>query len=288
MKALYSQQKKIDPELLSKKIKEFLKEDKADQDITTDHISSNHDNQKTAHIIAEENMVFAGEQILKNIFNTEKHQIIVKDGMHCNPGDIIATVFAKPALLLTRERVVLNLLQRLSGIASLTNQYVEKVGKKIKILDTRKTTPGLRVLEKYAVTVGGGFNHRLDLNDGSMFKDNHLILSNNFNEVVYKFKKKHPNKKLQIEVDTYEQLYQICTSISFNIDAILLDNMGPDKAAECSKLIRTLQPKCFIELSGGITLKNILNYKKVDIDGISVGALTHQAQSKNIKLDIQA
>ena len=190
--------------------------------------------------------------------------------------------------MLTRERVVLNLLQRLSGIASLTNQYVEKVGKKIKILDTRKTTPGLRVLEKYAVTVGGGFNHRLDLNDGSMFKDNHLILSNNFNEVVYKFKKKHPNKKLQIEVDTYEQLYQICTSISFNIDAILLDNMGPDKAAECSKLIRTLQPKCFIELSGGITLKNILNYKKVDIDGISVGALTHQAQSKNIKLDIQA
>ena len=99
---------------------------------------------------------------------------------------------------------------------------------------------------------------------------------------------KHPNKKLQIEVDTYEQLYQICTSISFNIDAILLDNMGPDKAAECSKLIRKLQPKCFIELSGGITLKNILNYKKVDIDGISVGALTHQAQSKNIKLDIQA
>tara|TARA_A100001015_G_C15029432_1_gene732326 strand:- start:1723 stop:2589 length:867 start_codon:yes stop_codon:yes gene_type:complete len=288
MRALYNQQKTIDPELLSKKIKEFLAEDRADQDITTAHISSNHDNQKTAHIIAEENMVFAGEQILKNIFNTEKHQIIIKDGMHCNPGDIIATVFSKPSLLLTRERVTLNLLQRLSGIASLTNQYVEIVGKKIKILDTRKTTPGLRVLEKYAVTVGGGFNHRLDLEAGSMFKDNHLILSNNFNEVVYKFKKKHPNKKLQIEVDTYEQLYQICTSISFNIDAILLDNMGPDKAAECSKLIRKLQPKCFIELSGGITLKNILNYKKVDIDGISVGALTHQAQSKNIKLDIQA
>ena len=287
MKQLYEQHTVIDPKFLSQKIKEFLNEDRADKDITTTHLSNN-DKTKSAHIIAEEKMVFAGEQILQNIFKNNKHEIKVKDSMKCNAGDVIAVVSATSGFLLTRERVMLNLLQRLSGIATLTNQYVEKLNNnKIKILDTRKTTPGLRIFEKYAVNIGGGFNHRLDLNDGSMFKDNHLVLEENFITSIKTFKKAQPKKKLQIEVDTYEQLDFICSELSFNIDAILLDNMNPKQAQKCCTLIRNIQPNCFIELSGGINLDNILNYKAVDVDGISIGALTHQARSKNIKFEIQ-
>ena len=287
MKQLYKQHKAIDSKVLSQKIKEFLDEDKAEQDITTTRLSNN-DKTKSAHIIAEEKMVFAGEQILQNIFINNKYEVRVKDGIKCNAGDIIATVSATPGFLLTRERVMLNLLQRLSGIATLTNQYVEKLNNnKIKILDTRKTTPGLRIFEKHAVNIGGGFNHRLNLNDGSMFKDNHLALDENFITSIQTFKKTHPTKKLQIEVDTYEQLDFICSELSLKIDAILLDNMNPNQAQKCCTLIRNVQPNCFIELSGGINLDNILNYKPVDVDGISIGALTHQAQSKNIKFEIQ-
>ena len=287
MKQLYEQHTVIDPKLLSQKIKEFLNEDRADQDITTKHLSNN-DKTKSAYIIAEEKMVFAGEQILQNIFKNNKYETKVKDSMKCNAGDVIAVVSATSGFLLTRERVMLNLLQRLSGIATLTNQYVEKLNNnKIKILDTRKTTPGLRIFEKYAVNIGGGFNHRLDLNDGSMFKDNHLVLEENFITSIKTFKKAQPKKKLQIEVDTYEQLDFICSELSFNIDAILLDNMNPNQAQKCCTLIRNIQPNCFIELSGGINLDNILNYKAVDVDGISIGALTHQARSKNIKFEIQ-
>ena len=287
MKQLYEQHTAIDPKLLSQKIKEFLNEDRADQDITTTHLSNN-DKTKSAHIIAEEKMVFAGEQILQNIFKNNKYEIKVKDGMKCNAGDVIAVVSATSGFLLTRERVMLNLVQTLSGIATLTNQYVEKLNNnKIKILDTRKTTPGLRIFEKHAVNVGGGFNHRLDLNDGSMFKDNHLVLDKNFITSIKTFKKAHPKKKLQIEVDTYKQLTFICSELSFNIDAILLDNMNPNQAQKCCTLIRNIQPNCFIELSGGINLDNILTYKAIDVDGISIGALTHQAQSKNIKFEIQ-
>ena len=287
MKQLYEQHTAIDPKVLSQKINEFLDEDRADQDITTTHLSNN-DKTKSAHIIAEEKMVFAGEQILQNIFKNNKYEIKVKDSMKCNAGDVIAIVSATSGFLLTRERVMLNLLQRLSGIATLTNRYVEKLNNnKIKILDTRKTTPGLRIFEKHAVNVGGGFNHRLDLNDGSMFKDNHLVLDENFITSIKTFKKAHPKKKLQIEVDTYEQLDFICSELSFNIDAILLDNMNPNQAQKCCTLIRNIQPNCFIELSGGINLDNILTYKAIDIDGISIGALTHQARSKNIKFEIQ-
>ncbi len=287
MKQLYKQQNNLDKNFLTKKIDEFIFEDKANNDITTKHLPQNNAT-STAYIVCEESMIFAGEQIINHIFENYKCIINKPDGKKCDPGDIIAEVQAPQEYLLTRERILLNLLQRLSGIASLTQQYIKTANnEKIKILDTRKTTPGLRVFEKYAVTVGGGYNHRMDLETGSMFKDNHLILSKQFTSLIQTFSDEHPNKKLQIEVDDYIQLKNICHNITCNLDAILLDNMKPDEAKKCINLIRKTQPKCFIELSGGINLNTIGNYQSLDLDGISIGALTHQAQSKNIKLEIK-
>ena len=287
MKQLYEQHKTLDKNFLIKKIDEFILEDKANNDITTKHLTQNND-KRLAYIVCEEAMIFAGEQILKHIFENDKCEIYKQDGKKCESGDIIAEVQAPQEYLLTRERIVLNLLQRLSGIATLTAQYITAVNNdEIKILDTRKTTPGLRAFEKYAVTVGGGYNHRMDLEVGSMFKDNHFILSTQFTNLIQTFSDQHPNKKLQIEVDDYKQLTSICSNISCKLDAVLLDNMNPDEARQCINLIRKTQPKCFIELSGGINLNTIEKFNSLDIDGISIGALTHQAQSKNIKLEIQ-
>ena len=287
MKQLYEQQKTLDKNFLKKKIDEFILEDKANSDITTKHLPPNNET-RTAHIVCEEPMIFAGEQIIKHIFEKDKCTIYKEDGKKCESGDIIAEAQAPQEYLLTRERILLNLLQRLSGIASLTARYIKAVNnEKIKILDTRKTTPGLRVFEKYAVTVGGGYNHRMDLEVGSMFKDNHLILSNEFTHLIQTFSNKHPNKKLQIEVDHYKQLTSIFHNITCKLDAILLDNMNPNEAKDCINLIRKTQPECFIELSGGINLNTIENFSSLDLDGISIGALTHQAQSKNIKLEIK-
>ena len=287
MKQLYEQQNTLDKNFLIKKIDEFIFEDKANNDITTKHLPQNNAT-RIAHIVCEESMIFAGEQIIKHIFENDKCIINKPDGTKCEPGDIIAEVQAPQEYLLTRERILLNLLQRLSGIASLTQEYIKATNnEKIKILDTRKTTPGLRLFEKYAVTVGGGYNHRIDLETGSMFKDNHLILSEQFTKLIQTFSNKHPNKKLQIEVDDYTQLKSICHNITCKLDAILLDNMNPDEAKKCISLIRKTQPKCFIELSGGINLNTIENFNSLDLDGISIGALTHQAQSKNIKLEIK-
>ena len=143
------------------------------------------------------------------------------------------------------------------------------------------------MFEKYAVNIGGGHNHRLDLEDGVMFKDNHLIITRKLHESIKLFKADYPDKKIQIEVDTPNQLRDILKDLETPIDAVLLDNMSSNEVIECSTILRNSLTNCFIEVSGGITLDNILNYRNLDIDGISIGAITHQAVSKNIKLEFQ-
>ena len=173
-------------------------------------------------------------------------------------------------------------------MATLTNQYVTQLNSSaIKILDTRKTTPGLRLFEKHAVTVGGGYNHRLDLEDGVMFKDNHLAIIANISSSLKKIKEDHPGKKIQIEVDTIEQLQNLCHDNLIDVDAVLLDNMLPEQVIQCASLIRKNNNKCFIEVSGGITLDNLSDYNQIDVDGISIGAITHQSVSKNIKFEFE-
>ena len=289
MKALYKQFNSVPTDYLKEKIDLFINEDKAEQDLSTLHINQSPKIIK-AHIIAEEEMVFCGQNIIETVFKKNKIKKKCKEGAKLKTGDTIATIKDYHNFILTRERVLLNIIQRLSGISSLTNSYVKKLNSnEIKILDTRKTTPGIRLLEKYAVKIGGGYNHRLDLNSGVMLKDNHLTvlsvekINTTFSQII----KNHPNTKLQVEVDTFNQLKNIIKQSSVKIDAVLLDNMNEKEAKKCAHFIRANAPNCFIEVSGGINLNNVTRYRNLNIDGISIGSLTHQAVSKNIKIEFE-
>ena len=288
MKPLYTQRLQIERVEIQDQLNIFYKEDNVDRDLTTTFSTNIKNPRITAQLIAEENLIIAGLPLLDVMFN--KHDIRKKkeEGSCCNKGDVLCNIIAPASLLLSHERILLNLIQRMSGIASLTSHYVQILNSSnIKILDTRKTSPGLRLFEKYSVCIGGGYNHRFDLYDGIMFKDNHLVIIDNLNLILKQIKKQHPKKPIQIEVDTLSQLKLILHKISITIDAILLDNMDINTTKRCAELIRQKLPKCFIEVSGGINFNNILNYQKIDIDGISIGALTHQATSKNIKLEFK-
>ena len=288
MKALYTQHSKLTSQYIDQKLNDFLIEDHADTDLTTKVTLLNKPSTATAKIVVEQKLIFVGTDIIKRIFNDADINILVSEGTKCVPGDVVATIKGESQLLLSRERVLLNLLQRLSGVATLTNQYVTQLNSSaIKILDTRKTTPGLRLFEKHAVTVGGGYNHRLDLEDGVMFKDNHLAIIANISSSLKKIKEDHPGKKIQIEVDTIEQLQNLCHDNLIDVDAVLLDNMLPEQVIQCASLIRKNNNKCFIEVSGGITLDSLSDYNQIDVDGISVGAITHQSVSKNIKFEFE-
>jgi len=288
MKPLYTQQSVLPIDYIEQKLKLFFNEDNIQKDLSTLFSTKKNDPQITAHLIAEETLMIAGLPIIKTIFKNGIITYNKQDGEICQPGDIVCSVFDHASELLSKERILLNLIQRMSGVASLTNKYVTKLNSKtIKILDTRKTTPGLRLFEKYAVFIGGGYNHRFDLYDGIMIKDNHLVIINNLKDQLFNLKKEHPSKKVQLEIDSFNQLELIFQPNSNSIDAILLDNMNQDQTNRCVHFIRKNGPQCFIESSGGINLQNILNYQDSGIDGISIGALTHQAVSKNIKFEFK-
>jgi nicotinate-nucleotide pyrophosphorylase (carboxylating) len=287
VKPLYTQQTTLKKEYIKNKIDLFLKEDRAENDLSTAFTIKNK-KKVFAELVAEESLVFVGKKIIDYIFRNSNIIFYKKEGGSCKKGDTICQIEAPAPEILSNERIMLNLIQRLSGIASLTFEYMKQVkGSNIKILDTRKTTPGLRVFEKYAVSVGGGFNHRLDLFDGVMLKDNHLAIKNDISNSLLKFKKKYPTKKVQLEIDFFQQLETIYSPNQKHIDAILLDNMDRLETIKCSNYIKKQNKKCFIESSGGINLKNIKNYIGTGVHGVSIGALTHQATSKNIKLEIK-
>ena len=288
MDLLYTQILSLPTDYIQTQLKIFYKEDNIEKDLSTLFTIQHNNPQTTAHLIAEEDLMVAGLPVIDVMFQKHIIQKHKEDGELCKAGDILCSIIAPASSLLSYERVLLNLIQRMSSIASLTNKYIKRINSsKIKILDTRKTTPGLRLFEKYAVCVGGGHNHRFDLYDGVMIKDNHLAINNNLNVSLINLKKEHPNKKIQIEVDNFIQLKLILNSITNKIDAILLDNMNKSETIKCATFIRQQLPQCFIEVSGGINLNNILHYQGIDIDGISIGALTHQVGSKNIKLEFQ-
>jgi len=287
MRALYNQITNIPKTYLANKLNDFLKEDMHHFDLSTMYISKR-DKIICARLIAEEDLIFVGNPIIKELFKKTQINSLRRDGEACKRGSTICSIEGEFSELLSKERVLLNLIQRLSGIASLTNQYVNHINtKNIKILDTRKTTPGIRILEKYAVKMGGGYNHRLNLNEGIMIKDNHLVIIDYINDILKKIKKQNPTKMIEIEVDHFEQIVELKKQTNINVDAILLDNMNAQEIQKCTQYIRKEFKNCFIEASGGINLKNINKYKKLDVDGISIGALTHQAVSKNIKLEFE-
>ena len=278
---LYKQIDNISKKTIKKKLESFFDEDDIKNDITTNTFINKKKTVKVNFII-EFDGVFCGASIIKNAFSKNvKVSIFIKDGFKVKKGFKIAEIEGPAFEILRKERVVLNLIQRMSGIASETHLYASKAFRKnIKILDTRKTTPGLRVFEKYAVQCGGGSNHRFNLSKGVMVKDNHIGSNKNIKETM--IKNKLTNIPIQVEIDTKKQLEEC---LKYKVDAVLLDNMDSQKIKECIQIIKKSKQSVFIEVSGGITLKTLNRYLIPGVDAISVGAIIHQATFKNIKLE---
>lgn len=281
----YPQYKKLSDEYIIGKIADFLAEDIPDGDKTTEGAILE-GVPISAEIQATEELVFAGEQIIPHCFGEHCQTTLNhNDGDSLINGDVIGVVTGHARDILSRERVMLNLIQRLCGIASLTHKYAEIANPfNVKILDTRKTTPGLRLFEKYAVTVGGGYNHRLNLSDGILIKDNHIIAAGSVTKAIETVRKAGAGLPLEIEVDNKNQISE---ALEVNVDGFLLDNMNPQTIKEAVSLIRASEngKDIFIEASGGITLNNIQPYLETGINAVSIGALTHQAVSKDIRLN---
>ena len=280
---LYSQIKEISKKQLDKKLKEFFEEDDIKNDITTNTFIDKNENIK-ANFVAEFEGVFCGEKIIENAFSKKvRTTTFIKDGLKVKEGYLLAEVVGPSEEILRKERVVLNLIQRMCGIATETNKYAQKAFRKnIKILDTRKTTPGIRIFEKYASKCGGGFNHRFNLSKGVMIKDNHIGANKGISSIFKKSKK--INAPIQVEIDTLKQLQKV---LEYKVDAVLLDNMNSLEIKECIKAIKESGKKIFIEVSGGINYKTLNKYLIKGVDAISIGATIHQATFKNIKLEFE-
>ncbi len=210
----------------------------------------------------------------------------MKDGTEFTPGMTIATIIGPSGSCLKAERTALNFLQRLSGIATLTRKFVKTVGDKIKIMDTRKTTPGLRILEKYAVKTGGGYNHRFGLYDMVLIKDNHIEIAGSITNAVNGVRRNSKKKKLFIEVEV-KTIDELKEAVGLKVDRVMLDNMSLEQIDQAIKLVRGSGLKIEIEVSGGVNLDNIINYADLDIDFISIGALTHSAPAIDIALKMK-
>ena len=283
---LYRQIQSLDKTKLRREIKKFLKEDNPHGDRTTELLISKKHATKAIFRTREE-MIFCGRDVINHGYSPKvRVSIHVKDGQRISADTNIATLEGSTKEILTRERVILNLIQRMSGISTSVKEHVAKLhNPKIKILDTRKTTPGMRFMEKYAVYIGGGGNHRENLSSGILIKDNHF--QTNSSEEIYKIiKTGEPQIPTQIEIDHTTQLTKDLVEIA---DGFLLDNMTPDQIKQSIEIINKLKNKeknIFIEVSGGITKKNIQKYNIKGVNGISIGALTHHIKSKDISLDI--
>ena len=265
-----------------------LREDLGDGDVTTDFFVSKNQ-QAMARIVAHERVILAGTETTAEVFrrvDSALHiAVLCNDGSEVNASDSVIELRGQARSILKAERVALNFLQRLSGIATLTRRFVDAAANEhVKILDTRKTTPGLRALEKAAVVAGGGANHRFGLFDMVLLKDNHLAANAGFDafaKAVRKFREARPKIQIEVEADTLEQ---VRTFLEIDgIDLILLDNMKPAQIREAVALGKN---KVKFEASGGVTLKNIRQIAATGVDYISIGALTHSPRAIDFSLEL--
>lgn len=266
-------------------IEQFFLEDIGERDTTSELIFGD-DEQGELVFIAKENGIFCGEEIIRTGFTLLDSDVVidleVRDGERFEKGQKLVTITGQVTTLLKGERVVLNLVQRMSGIATRTKEAVNIVDStSTRIVDTRKTTPGLRMLEKYAVRCGGGFNHRFGLYDGVMIKDNHIAFAGSIPKAVEKVKSNLGHMvKIEVEIESKEQLLE---AIEAGADVIMFDNRTPDEIKEWI----TLVPNGIVtEASGGITLENLYTYKHTGVDVISLGFLTHTIQSIDISAKV--
>tara|TARA_A100001015_G_scaffold149352_1_gene165624 strand:- start:1054 stop:1884 length:831 start_codon:yes stop_codon:yes gene_type:complete len=271
---------KINQKYINSVVKKALDEDlKPMGDLTTKLIEYNKKKIK-AKIIAKQNGVVAGIEFCKQAFRLIGREAIfkskIKDGKSIKKNTIIAEILANTKTILTAERTALNFLNHASGIATTTNNFVKRVGKKTKICCTRKTTPNLRLLEKYAVKKGGGFNHRYNLSDEILIKENHIKATKNLREIVYKASKS--KKIVTVEIENISQLKKI---LGLKFKRVLFDNMNINQLRKCLKICRG---KYETEYSGNANLRNIKKISVTGIDRISVGAITHSAKSFDTSL----
>jgi nicotinate-nucleotide pyrophosphorylase (carboxylating) len=239
-----------------------------------------------AEFVARESGVVAGLEMAKAVL-TEVGvvgiSVLVEDGASVNAGEVLIRVSGNARAILLAERTALNFLGHLSGIATLTNQWVKAVsGTKCEIRDTRKTTPGWRELEKFAVAMGGGTNHRMSLSDAALIKDNHIATAGGVKAAFGAVRSAFPNAPIEIEVDTLEQLAEV---MPLKPDLVLLDNMTPD---QCRAAVSLVAGQTKLEASGGITLDKARTYAETGVDYLAIGALTHSAKNFDIGLDVRS
>src|SRR5215813_943138 len=279
----------VDEGALYSSIGVFLRDDLGRGDITSQAIIERNTRAR-ARFVAAERMIVAGLEAAEEVFMTldpeQQLEAFASDGEEIEGGKVIARTTGFADVLLAGERVALNLLQRLSGIATLTNQYVQALeGTETKIVDTRKTTPGLRMLEKYAVLLGGGLNHRFGLDDGVMIKANHIALAGGIAQAV---KKAHERlgqlHKIEVEIANERDLRE---ALTHGADVLLMTDLDVDHVARLAGLARGLSPAVIIECGGNIKLENVRSYAEAGADLISVGALTNAARAMNLSFQMQ-
>lgn len=275
----------LDPTLYREIVRRALAEDMRWGDLTTNALALS-EQRATGRIIMKSSCVLVGLEVAIEAFiqldsNAEVARLR-RDGDSCEPGTPVAQIIGLAAALLTAERTALNFLQRLSGIATLTRCYVDAAAGRITILDTRKTTPMLRAIEKYAVRAGGGANHRFGLNDGLLIKDNHTQLVGSVADAVKQVRDAGHNMPIEIEV---QNMAEVCEALKVGVDIILVDNFEIDDVREAVRLTRG---RAKIEVSGGVTLDRVDEIAASGADYVSVGALTHSAPAVDAHFEMQA
>lgn len=267
-------------------IKQALEEDIGKGDITTSAIVPEEKEIEADIIFKSSDGLICGLPFVELLFNLLDKNIFIQfrvnEGQHIKKGDIIVHLQGKARLILAGERTALNILQHLSGIATLTNKFVEAVKPySVKIMDTRKTLPNLRYLEKYAVRIGGGHNHRFGLYDAILIKDNHIKIVGSIKEAVQRVRNKYGNDVF-IEVET-KNLKEVEEALSSNVNVIMLDNMDIENLRNAVAIINK---KALVEVSGNVTLENVQQIASIGVDMISIGALTHSAPALDFSLKV--
>ena len=274
----------LDPALYREIVRRALAEDLGWGDVTTEAIVPAGQRARGI-VLAKSPCVLAGLEVAGEVFLQldpgcafERRR---KDSDTCAPGDVVAEVSGQAGAMLTAERTALNLLQRLSGIATMTRRFVDAAGGRIVVLDTRKTTPALRALEKYAVRAGGGTNHRSGLDDGILIKDNHVRLAGGVQEAVRRMKADDPEMPIEVEAQSLDQVDE---AIAAGVDIILVDNLPTDAIREA---VRRTRGRAKIEISGGVTLDRVPELAETGANYVSVGALTHSAPAADFSFELE-
>ena len=273
----------LNPDAINSKVCEALSEDSITDDLTS-QATINQSQVSSARFVTRKSGVIAGCLVAAAVLEQcgiKEYELLVKDGQEVSANTELIRLNAETRAILKAERTALNFLSHLSGIATITNLWVKEVSaSKAAIRDTRKTTPGLRELEKYAVRMGGGLNHRMSLSDQALIKDNHIAAAGSVSEAINRVKKAAPGALIEVEVDTLEQLKE---ALQCSVEIVLLDNMSIEQTKAAVEIARGSNTK--LESSGGLKLENAAAYAATGVDFLAVGALTHSAPVLDIGLD---